>query len=77
MSNNEVSILFTGRFGLLFTDENGIEYKIHTETDGDTVVMSREKVKAIVNDKMLDEEEREKIISKVLSLTAGIKWRIE
>ena len=77
MSDNEVSILFTGRFGLLFTDENGIEYKIHTETEGDTVVLSREKVEAVVSDRMLEEEEREKIISKVLSLTTGIKWRIE
>jgi len=77
MSDNKVSILFTGRNGMLFTDENGIEYNLHTERDGDTLVLSREKIKAVDSNHTLDYKEREEIVSKILKFMSGIKWRVE
>jgi len=77
MSDNKVSILFTGRIGMLFTDENGIEYNLHTERDGDFLVLSKEKIKLVDSDQMLDHNERNRIVSKILKLMSGIKWRVE
>ena len=77
MSDNKVSILFTGLCGMLFTDEKGVKYNLHTERCGNTLILSRDKITLADSDKTLDCKEKEQIISKVMKLTSGINWRIE
>ena len=77
MSDNKNSILFTGCCGLIFTDENGKEYKVHTKRDGYTLVLSKENIKATDSDQTLDDNEREQVIAKILKIMGGLEWRFE
>jgi len=77
MSDSKVSILFTGSSGLLYTDENGMEYKVHTERKGYTIVLSKKNIKATDSDRTLDDKESEIIISKIFNLMKGLDWRAE
>ena len=71
--------MFTGRSDLIFTDGDGIEYMVNTETFSsgmhDMVLFSK-RIKTIEGDKKLNKKERETIVSKILNLTPEIKWLI-
>jgi len=71
------SVMFVGRYGLVFTDEDGIMYNVHIEKNEDTGTLLKQGIKALNKDKLLTNKDIEMIISKVLSLTPEIKWEIE
>ena len=71
------SVMFVGRYGLIFTDEDGIMYNVHIEKNEDTGTLLKQGIKALNKDKLLTNKDIEMIISKVLSLTPEIKWEIE
>jgi len=72
-------VLFTGRSSILFTDDDGANYKVRAETlelgSHDRLLFSRE-IKKFGVDKYLSEEERKMIVSKILSLTKTTKWLV-
>jgi hypothetical protein len=78
--SNKCSIYFTGRAGLLFTDENGERYRIDTEMLASKkydMVIYQKDIEPIDRDLKLNDKDKEIIISKILGLTEGIKWMVQ
>ena len=71
------SVMFVGRYGLIFTDEDGIMYNVHIEKNENTGTLLKQGIKAINKEKLLTSEHIEMIISKILSITPEIKWEIK
>ena len=71
------SVMFVGRYGLIFTDEEGVMYNVHCEKTENTGTLLKQGIKAINKDKWLTNEDVEMIISKILSITPEIEWEIE
>ena len=78
--NKKNSIQFTGRAGLLFTDENGMTYSVNSEMlaskQYDMVIFTKDIEPKDSNHK-LEDKDKEMIISKIFELTKGIKWSVE
>jgi hypothetical protein len=77
MNNDNSSITYVGRYGLLFTDEDGTIYNVHIETFGNGGRLLKSGIEAINGNKRLNDNDREMIVSKILSLTPDIKWEIK
>ena len=77
MVNDKSSIMFIGRYGLMFTDEDGIRYSVHTENTGDGINLLKEGIVSINSNKVLNVQDRERIVSKILSLKPEIKWQVK
>jgi len=71
------SVMFVGRYGLIFTDEDGVMYNVHIDKNVNTGTLLKKGIKAINKDKWLTDEDVEMIISKILSITPEIKWEIK
>jgi len=78
--NKKNSIQFTGRAGLLFTDENGMTYRVNSEIlaskQYDMVIFTKDIEPKDSNHK-LEDKDKEMIISKIFELTKGIKWLVK
>jgi hypothetical protein len=78
--NNRNSVNFVGHSGLLFTDENGETFCVYTETlrtgKSDMVLYSND-IKPLGCNRELTDNDREKIISKILELTKYVEWQIK
>jgi hypothetical protein len=72
------SVKFIENAGLLFTDEDGVTFCAYTETlpSGNSVLYSKE-ITQLGSNRELTDNDREKIISKILGLTQYIKWQIQ
>ena len=69
--------MFLGRYGLLFTDENGIRYSVLIEKAGEDITLFREGIKPIESNRELNDKEIEIIISKILSLKPKFQWQVK
>ena len=78
MLTDKNSVLFTGT-GLLFTDENGEGFLVnchnHLRSEYDKVLYSRG-IKKLGCKKKLSDDDKERIIAKIIELTPQIKWLI-
>jgi phosphoribulokinase len=77
MNKSKSSIGFVGLSGLVFTDEDDVTYHVHIEKSVDEVVLLKRDIFEISTNKRLNGKNREIIISKIISLTPDIKWRID
>ena len=80
MNNNKCTIHFTGRAGILFTDENGIQYDIDTEMLASKkydIALSKRSIKPVAENLKLSDNDKDIIVSKILEFTPGIKWLVE
>ena len=71
------SIMFVGKYGLLFTDENHIIYNVHIDRHGNEGTLLKKGIVAINESNLLTEQKIEQINSKILSLTPDIKWEVK
>ena len=71
------SIMFVGKYGMLFTDEDCTMYNVHIDREGNEGTLLRKGIVAINENKPVTEQNVEQIISKILSLTPDIKWEIK
>jgi len=78
--NKKNSIQFTGRAGLLFTDENGMTYRVSSEILAskkyDMVIFTKD-IEPIDSNHKFEDKDKEMIISKIFELTKGIKWLVK
>ena len=68
--------MFVGKYGLLFTDEDGTIYNVHIDRHGNEGTLIKKGISAINTDKMLTGKDVEMIVSKILSITPDIEWEI-
>ena len=71
------SIMFVGKYGLLFTDEDRTTYNVHIDRHENGGTLLKKGIVAINENKQLTEQKVEQIISEILSLTPDIKWEIK
>ena len=71
------SIIFIGRYGLLFTDEDQTTYNVHIDRHENGGTLLKKGIVAINESNLLTEQKIEQIISKILSLTPDIKWEVK
>ena len=71
------SIMFVGRYGLVFTDEDGVMYNVHIDRYGNEGTLLKKGISSINKYKLLTDTDIEIIVSKILNLTPEIKWEIE
>ena len=69
--------MFVGKYGLIFTDEDGIMYNVHIDKHGSEGTLFRKGISAVNKYKLLTGEDVEMIISKILSITTEIEWEIK
>jgi len=76
----ENKIKFLGRSDIQFTDEKGISYIIGSEMLAskkyDMVIFTKE-IEPVDKKNMLNDEDKQVIISKLFDLTKGIKWLVK
>jgi len=70
------TVMFIGRYGLLYTDAEGMIYNIHIDRIRDTGTLLRNGITPINRYKRLTAEDADRIIDKVLELTPEVKWEI-
>ncbi|KGN78163.1 hypothetical protein HW49_09180 [Porphyromonadaceae bacterium COT-184 OH4590] len=79
MNKNKSTIQFTGRAGLLYTDESGNIFKVNTEMlaskDYDMVIYVEDIVNINKNIN-LTMAEKKNVAIQIIELTKGIKWLI-
>jgi len=74
------SVKFIGRSGLLYTDEDGKTFCVYTETlpfGKSGMVLHSKEIKQLSSNSDLTENDREKVILKILELTKHINWQIK
>ncbi len=80
MNKSKKSIQFTGRAGLIYTDERDNIFKVNTEMlsskDYDMVIYVDD-ISNINKNITLTVEEKKAIASQIIELTKGIKWLIK
>ena len=73
------SVKFIGNSGLLFTDEDGVTFFVYTETTSlenyDRILYSKD-INPNCNQELTDNDKK-RIVSKILELTKDIKWKIK
>jgi len=78
--NNNCSIKFLGRSGILFKDEKGIRYRINSEMLAckkyDMVIFTKD-IKPLNKKIKLNDEDKKVILSKLFDMTKGIKWLVD
>ena len=70
------SVMFVGKYGIMFTDEDGIMYNVHIDRHGSDGTLFKKGISAFNNNKLLTDADIEMIVSKILSLTPDIKWEV-
>ena len=79
MNKSRKSIQFTGRAGLLYTDESGNIFKVNTEMlsskDYDMVIYVDD-IANVNKNLNLTIEHKKAIAAQIIELTKGIKWLI-
>lgn len=79
MNKNKRTIQFTGRAGLLYTDESGNIFKVNTEMLASKeydMVIYVEDIVNINKNINLTMAEKKNVAIQIIELTKGIKWLI-
>jgi len=70
------TVMFVGKYGLIFTDEDGVMYNVHIDRHGSDGTLLKNGISSFNKNKLLTDTDIEIIVSKILSLTPEIKWEV-
>jgi len=71
------SVMFIGKYGLLYTDEEGIMYTVLIDRQGSKGKFKKKDILALNKRKQLMVSDIELIVSKILSLTPEVEWEVK